>query len=160
MLKFADLTLSQKRFVVALLEANPQYKKTPQITLKECAAFYYEMRDQRTGAKGEKIGYPNWLFNKNKVERGVYQVPVPTATEMTAFTKEVAAKATPKATAKAAKATAAKVVKVKTAKVAPAPTAEKTLDGTRLQKVIDESISMDDEVEDFNQILRENGIEV
>jgi hypothetical protein len=160
MLKFADLTLSQKRFVVALLEANPQYKKTPQITLKECAAFYYEMRDQRTGVKGEKIGYPNWLFNKNKVERGVYQVPVPNATEMTAFTKEVAAKAAPKATAKAAKATAAKVVKVKTAKAAPAPKAEKTLEGTRLQKVIDESISMDDEVEDFNQILRENGIEV
>lgn len=160
MLKFADLTLSQKRFVVALLEANPQFKKTPQITLKECAAFYYEMRDQRTGTKGEKIGYPNWLFNKNKVERGVYQVPVPNATEMTAFTKEVAAKAAPKATAKAAKATAAKVVKVKTAKAAPAPKVEKTLEGTRLQKVIDESISMDDEVEDFNQILRENGIEV
>lgn len=158
MLKFADLTLSQKRFVVALLEANPQYKKTPQITLKECAAFYYEMRDQRTGAKGEKIGYPNWLFNKNKVERGVYQVPVPTATELTAFAKEVAAKAAPKATAKAAKATAAKVVKVKPVKAA-AP-AEKTLEGTRLQKVIDESIAMDDEVEDFNQILRENGIEV
>jgi hypothetical protein len=160
MLKFTDLTLSQKRFVVGLLEANPQYKKTPQITLKECAAFYYEMRDQRTGAKGEKIGYPNWLFNKNKVERGVYQVPVPNATELAAFTKEVAAKAAPKATAKAAKATKAKVVKVKTAKVAPAPTAEKTLDGTRLQKVIDESIAMDDEVEDFNQILRDNGIEV
>ena len=158
MLKFADLTLSQKRFVVALLEANPQYKKDPQITLKECAAFYYEMRDQRTGAKGEKIGYPNWLFNKNKVERGVYQVPVPTATELTAFAKEVAAKAAPKATAKAAKATAAKVVKVKPVKAA-AP-AEKTLEGTRLQKVIDESIAMDDEVEDFNQILRENGIEV
>lgn len=160
MLKFADLSLSQKRFVVALLEAQPQFKKTPQITLKECAAFYYEMRDQRTGAKGEKIGYPNWLFNKNKVERGVYQVPVPTATELSAFTKEIAAKAAPKATAKAAKVAQAKVVKVKTAKAAPAPTAEKTLEGTRLQKVIDESISMDDEVEDFNQILRENGIEV
>jgi len=162
MLKFADLTLSQKRFVVALLEANPQYKKDPQITLKECAAFYYEMRDQRTGAKGEKIGYPNWLFNKNKVERGVYQVPVPTATELTAFAKEVAAKAAPKATAKAAKATAAKVVKVKpvTAAAPAAAPAEKTLEGTRLQKVIDESIAIDDEVEDFNQILRENGIEV
>lgn len=161
MLKFADLSLSQKRFVVALLEAQPQFKKDPQITLKECAAFYYEMRDQRTGAKGEKIGYPNWLFNKNKVERGVYQIPVPTATELTAFTKEIAAKAAPKATAKATKVAKAKVVKVKTAKAAtPAPTAEKTLEGTRLQKVIDESISMDDEVEDFNQILRENGIEV
>jgi len=160
MLKFADLSLSQKRFVVALLEAQPHFKKDPQITLKECAAFYYEMRDQRTGAKGEKIGYPNWLFNKNKVERGVYQVPVPTATELSAFTKEVAAKSAPKATAKAAKVAKAKVVKVKTAKTTPTPTVEKTLEGTRLQKVIDESISMEDEVEDFNQILRENGIEV
>ena len=159
MLKFADLTLSQKRFVVALLEANSQYKKDPKITLKECAAFYYEMRDQRTGAKGEKIGYPNWLFNKNKVERGVYQIPVPTAAELTAFTKELAAKQAPKATAKAAKVAKAKVVKVKPLKVA-APAAEKTLEGTRLQKVIDESVSMDDEVEDFTQILRDTGIEV
>lgn len=160
MLKFADLSLSQKRFVVALLEANPQYKKAPQITLKECAAFYYTMRDQRTGVKGEKIGYPNWLFNKNKVERGLYQVPVPTAPELSAFAKEVAMKQAPKATAKAAKVTKAKVVKVKTAKATPAPVKEKTLEGTRLQKVIDDSIAMDDEVEDFNQILRENGIEI
>lgn len=163
MLKFADLTLSQKRFVVALLEANPGYKKDPQITLKECAAFYYEMRDARTGAKGEKIGYPNWLFNKNKVERGVYQLPVPNATELSAFAKEVAAKAAPKATAKAVKATKTKVVNVKAkapAKAKAAPVAEKTLEGSRLQNIIDESVSMDDEVEDFNQILRDNGIEV
>lgn len=163
MLKFADLSLSQKRFVVALLEAQPTFKKTPQITLKECAAFYYEMRDQRTGAKGEKIGYPNWLFNKNKVERGVYQLPVPTATELSAFAKEVAAKAAPKATAKAAKATKAKVVNVKAkapAKAVKDAPAEKTLENSRLQSIIDESVSMDDDVEDFNQILRDNGIEV
>lgn len=163
MLKFADLSLSQKRFVVALLDAQPTFKKNPQITLKECAAFYYEMRDQRTGAKGEKIGYPNWLFNKNKVERGVYQLPVPNATELSAFAKEVAAKAAPKATAKAAKATKAKVVNVKAkapAKAKTTPVAEKTLEGSRLQNIIDESVSVDEDVEDFNQILRDNGIEV
>ena len=54
MLKFANLSLSQKRFVVAVIESNPQYKKDPQITLKECAAIYYTLRDTRTGAK--KIG--------------------------------------------------------------------------------------------------------
>ena len=110
MLKFADLSLSQKRFVVAVLDSNPQYKKDPHITLKECASIYYVLRDQRTGAKGEKIGYPNWLFNKNKVERGLYQLPVPNATELAAFQKEIAAKQAPKATAKAAKVAKAKAI--------------------------------------------------
>ena len=161
MLKFADLSLSQKRFVVALLEANPSYKKTPQITLKECAAFYYEMRDQRTGAKGEKIGYPNWLFNKNKVERGVYQLPVPNATELSAYAKELAAKQAPKATAKAVKAAKPKVVNVKTPAKATKPVvSQEKMEESRLQKIIDDSIPVDDDVEDFNQILRDNGIEV
>jgi hypothetical protein len=163
MLKFADLSLSQKRFVVAVLDSNPQYKKDPHITLKECASIYYVLRDQRTGAKGEKIGYPNWLFNKNKVERGLYQLPVPNATELAAFQKEIAAKQAPKATAKAAKVAKAKVVNVKSkpAKVAKtAPVAEKTLETDRLSKIIDESVEIDNDVEDFNQILRENGIEI
>ena len=162
MLKFANLTLAQKRFVVAVLESNPQYKKDPQITLKECAAIYYTLRDQRTGAKGEKIGYPNWLFNKNKVERGVYQLPVPTETEMTAFKKEIADKQTApvaKAKAKVAKLAKAKTVKVKTAK-ADVAEKEDALESSRLQKIIDDSVEFDDDVEDFNAILRENGIEV
>ena len=162
MLKFADLSLSQKRFVVSVLDSHPQYKKDPHITLKECAAIYYVLRDQRTGAKGEKIGYPNWLFNKNKVERGVYQLPVPTAAELSAFAKEVADKQTApvtKAKAKVAKLAKAKTVKVKTpSKKAEAK--EAAIESSRLQKVIDESDSYDEDVEDFNQILRENGIEV
>lgn len=162
MLKFANLTLAQKRFVVAVLESNPQYKKDPQITLKECASIYYTLRDTRTGAKGEKIGYPNWLFNKNKVERGVYQLPVPTETEMTAFNKEVADKMTApvaKAKAKVAKLAKAKTVKVKTAK-ADVAEKEDALESSRLQRIIDDSVEFDDDVEDFNAILRENGIEV
>ena len=161
MLKFANLSLSQKRFVVAVIESNPQYKKDPQITLKECAAIYYTLRDTRTGAKNEKIGYPNWLFNKNKVERGVYQLPVPTATELSDYQKELDAKLNPvvKAKAKVAKLAKAKTVKVKTpAKKAEAKEVE--LESSRLQKVIDESDSYDGDVEDFNQILRENGIQV
>ena len=162
MLKFANLTLSQKRFVVAVIESNKQYKTDPQITLKECAAIYYSIRDQRTGAKGEKIGYPNWLFNKNKIERGVYQLPVPTEAELSAYAKELADKNTPavaKAKAKVVKLAKAKTVKVK----APAKTAaakQDTMEMSRLQKIVDESVEFDDDTEDFNAILRENGITV
>ena len=162
MLKFANLSLSQKRFVVAVLETNPQYKKDPQITLKECAAIYYTLRDTRTGAKNEKIGYPNWLFNKNKVERGVYQLPVPTATELSDYQKELDAKLNPvvKAKAKVAKLAKAKTVKVKTSKPAKVQKEDK-LEKSKLQKIIDESDSgIDADVEDFNQILKENGITV
>ena len=162
MLKFANLSLSQKRFVVAVIESNPQYKKDPQITLKECAAIYYTLRDTRTGAKNEKIGYPNWLFNKNKVERGVYQLPVPTATELSDYQKELDAKLNPvvKAKAKVAKLAKAKTVKVKTSKPAKVQKEDK-LEKSKLQKIIDESDSgIDADVEDFNQILKENGITV
>jgi len=158
MLKFNALSLSQKRFVVAVIESNPQYKKDPQITLKECAAIYYTLRDQRTGSKGEKIGYPNWLFNKNKVERGVYQLPVPTDAELSAFAKEIADKQTApvaKAKAKVAKLAKAKTVKVKT----PAKT-EDQMEISRLQRIIDDSVEVDGDVEDFNAILRENGIAI
>ena len=160
MLKFSALTLAQKRFVVAAIESNPAYNKNPQITLKECAAIYYTLRDTRTGAKNEKIGYPNWLFNKNKVERGVYQLPVPTATELSDYQKELDAKLNPvvKAKAKVAKLAKAKTVKVKTA--TKAEQKETALEKSRLQSIIDESVSVDEDVEDFNQILRENGIEV
>jgi hypothetical protein len=162
MLKFANLSLSQKRFVVAVLESNKQYKKTAQITLKECAAIYYTIRDQRTGAKGEKIGYPNWLFNKNKVERGVYQLPIPTDAELSAYAKELADKNTPKVVK--AKAKVAKLAKAKTVKVAaPAKTAvqkEDKMEMSRLQKIIDDSVDVDSDTEDFNAILRENGISV
>ena len=162
MLKFANLSLAQKRFVVAVLESNPQYKKDPQITLKECASIYYTLRDQRTGAKGEKIGYPNWLFNKNKVERGVYQLPVPTDAELSAYTKELADKQTApvaKAKAKVAKLAKAKVVKVKTKQQLTEAEQEAKAE-SRLQRIIDESEYVDEDVEDFNAILRENGIEV
>jgi hypothetical protein len=162
MLKFANLTLSQKRFVVAVIESNKQYKTDPQITLKECAAIYYAIRDTRTGAKGEKIGYPNWLFNKNKIERGVYQLPVPTDAELSAYAKELADKQTPavtKAKAKVAKLAKAKTVKVKAPAKAKA-VKEDTMEMSRLQKIVDEAVEFDDDTEDFNAILRENGITV
>lgn len=166
MLKFADLSLSQKRFVVAVLDHDASFKKDGRITLKECASIYYTLRDQRTGAKGDKIGYPNWLFNANKLERGVYQLPVPTAAETTAFQKELADKMTPKVVK-----AKAKVVKLQQAKVAKAPKAAPKatvakakaapkMDTSRLQAVINDSEDVDSDVEDFNDILRANGIEV
>ena len=166
MLKFADLSLSQKRFVVSVLDSHPQYKKDPHITLKECASIYYVLRDQRTGAKGEKIGYPNWLFNKNKVERGVYQLPIPTAAELSAYQQELDAKFNPvkKAKAKVAKLAKAKVVKTKPVKAKTVTVSEDEseveISGSRLNRIIEESDTVDQDVEDFNQILRENGIEV
>lgn len=162
MLKFANLSLSQKRFVMSVLEHNKQYKVGGRITLKECASIYYTLRDQRNGSKNEKIGYPNWLFNKNKVERGVYQLPLPTETDVTSFNKELADKQTPsivKAKAKVAKLAQAKVVKVKAPKQAQTQKSD-ALESSRLQKIIDNSIPVNDDVEDFNAILRENGITV
>ena len=79
MLKYSDLSKSQKRFVDAVIEVRPTLASGGTITLKECAAVYYELREQRTGAKGEKIGYPNWLYNANKLSRGVYEFPAPNA---------------------------------------------------------------------------------
>jgi len=162
MLKFANLSLAQKRFVVSVLEFNKQYKKNPQITLKECASIYYTLRDQRAGVKNEKIGYPNWLFNKNKVERGVYQLPVPTDAEMTAYKQELTAKLNPvvKAKSKVAKLAKAKTVTVKSKPAVKAAVVADKMETTRLQRIIEDSVSQDDEVEDFNQILRDNGIEV
>ena len=150
--------MSQKRFIVSIIESNPQYKKDPQITLKECAAIYYTLRDQRTGSKGEKIGYPNWLFNKNKVERGVYQLPVPTDAELSAFAKEIADKQT--APVAKAKAKVAKLAKAKTVKTKTVADKDEQFEMSRLQRIIDESVEVDGDVEDFNAILRENGITV
>jgi hypothetical protein len=64
-----------------------------------------------------------------------------------------------------AKLAKAKVVKVKSAKVKTAPAvsedeSEIEISGSRLNRIIAESAPIDEDVEDFNQILRENGIEV
>jgi hypothetical protein len=161
MIKFTNLTLSQKRFVVSVIESNPQFKKDPNITLKQCAAIYYELRDKRTGAKGEKVGYPNWLYNKNKVSRGVYQLPIPTDSDLSQYAQEIATKTSP---VKAAKAKVAKLQKAKIIKVKSKPVAKdednEEIETSRLTKIIEESEPYDADVEDFNRILRENGIEV
>jgi hypothetical protein len=166
MLKFSALSLAQKKCVVALIEHTPALKKTGQITLKEVTSITQDlaaMRDQ--GAM--KIGYPNWLFKANKIEKGVYQLPVPTAAELSAYQQEMDAKLNPvkKAKAKVAKLAQAKVIKTKAVKPAKKVAAKATEDesdisGSRLNRIIEESVEYDQDVEDFNAILRENGIEV
>jgi hypothetical protein len=150
MLKFASLTLSQQKCVVALIEHTPSLTKDGRITLKEVVAITQDLAAKRT-AGGVKIGYPNWLFKANKVEKGVYQLPVPTAQELSDFAQASAPKA------KVAK---VKAVKAKTPKVTSKTVVTKDNGESRLQRIIDESEYVDEDVEDFNDILRANGIEV
>ena len=160
MLKFSDLTLAQKRFIVAVIEHTPALKKTAQITLKECGAIYDALRAQRQGVKGDKIGYPNWLFKANKIERGMYQLPVPTAAELSSFAKELTVKtATPVAKAKVKVAKLAKAKAEKPVKAVVQKT-DTSMKSSRLMSIVEESEPYDQDVEDFNAILRENGIEV
>jgi hypothetical protein len=150
MLKFADLSMAQKKCVVALIEAQPSLKKTGKISLKEVVAITQDLASKRS-AGAVKIGYPNWLFKTNKVERGVYQLPVPTEAELSKYAKDLTNKPTSSKIVKNKK-----VVKV-TSKVKPSTDLSET---TRLEKIINDSVEVDQDTEDFNQILRENGIEV
>ena len=139
MLKFANLSLAQKRFVVAAVEANPNYSTNPNITLKECSTIYDNVRLAREGKKGEKIGYPNWLFANNKIERGLYELPVPTEEELNQFQLDLEAKLNP--------------VKKAKAKVAAVAKATKNL-------VDNPDIVTAQDMEEFNQLLAEHGIAV
>jgi hypothetical protein len=152
MLKFADLSMAQKKCVVALIEAQPSLKKNGKISLKEVVSITQDLAAKRS-AGAPKIGYPNWLFKTNKVERGMYQLPVPTAAELSQYTKDLTSKP---ASSKIVK--NKKVVKVKTAK--PVTSTTNLSETSRLEKIINDSVEVDADVEDFNQILRENGIEV
>ena len=151
MLKFADLSMAQKKCVVALIEAQPSLKKNGVISLKAVVSITQDLASKRKSG-APKIGYPNWLFKANKIERGTYQLPVPTAAELSQYTKDLANKATPTKIVKNKK-----VVKVKTKPTAATTDLSET---TRLEKIINDSVEVDTDVEDFNQILRDNGIEV
>jgi len=152
MLKFINLSMAQKKCVVALIEAQPSLKKNGRISLKEVVSITQDLASKRK-AGAPKIGYPNWLFKTNKVERGVYELPVPTAAELSQYTKDLTSKP---ATSKIVK--NKKVVKVKTVK--PVASTTDLSETSRLEKIINDSVEVDADVEDFNQILRENGIEV
>jgi hypothetical protein len=157
MLKFSDLSMSQKKMVVAYVEYNPALKTSGQITLKEVNSIAKGLAENRASG-GVKVGYPNWLFATNKLDRGVYEFPVPTAAELSQYAKDSAGKPAKVAVVKAPKAKL-----VKTAKVAKAPKAKVTAPAVNKNRLIDaigESDVYDEDVEDFNAILRANGIEV
>lgn len=81
MLKFSDLTKSQKNFIVRTLELFPEYYSEKNLTAKQIHASYYKLKDERSNT-GEKLGYPNWLQSNNRVGRGEYKMPWPTETEL------------------------------------------------------------------------------
>ena len=146
MLKFADLTMAQKKCVVALIEAQPSLKKTGKISLKEVVAITQDLASKR-GSGGVKIGYPNWLFKSNKVERGVYQLPVPTDAELSKYTQESTNKPSSKKIVKNKK-----VVKVAKPKAKVTAASTDLSETTRLEKIINDSVEVDQDTEDFNQI--------
>ena len=153
MLKFADLSMAQKKCVVALIEAQPSLKKNSKISLKEVVSITQGLAAKRDSG-APKIGYPNWLFKSNKLERGLYQLPVPTEKELSTYVQDLNNKPSTKKIVKNKK-----VIKV----ASKTKTATKSTDlseTTRLEKIINDSVEVDQDVEDFNQILRENGIEV
>lgn len=154
MLKFADLSLSQKKCVVVLIEAQPSLKKTGKISLKEVVTITQDLATKRASG-APKIGYPNWLFKSNKVERGLYQLPVPTDKELSDYAQNSV-----KPTAVKQKVAKVKTAKVKTVAKKTTQKADPALEKSRLQSIIDDSVAHDEDVEDFNAILRENGIEV
>jgi hypothetical protein len=154
MLKFASLSLSQKKCVIALIEANPPLKKDGKISLKEVVAITQDLASKRASG-APKIGYPNWLFKSNKVERGLYQLPLPTEKELSDYTQS-----STKPTAVKQKVAKVKTAKVKTTAKTTQDKADTALEKSRLQSIIDDSVAHDEDVEDFNAILRENGIEV
>jgi hypothetical protein len=154
MLKFASLSLSQKKCVVALIEANPSLKKDGKISLKEVVSITQDLASKRASG-APKIGYPNWLFKSNKVERGLYQLPLPTEKELSDYTQSSS-----QPTAVKQKVAKVKTAKVKTTAKTTQDKAQTALEKSRLQSIIDDSVAHDEDVEDFNAILRENGIEV
>lgn len=131
MLKFTDLTKSQKNFIVRTLEIFPEYYSEKNLTAKQIHAAYYKLKDDRSST-GEKLGYPNWLQNKNRVGRGEYKMPWPTESELKSVSQ----------------------VKVPKVKETEASKLQKIIDESPEFEVETQSD------EDFMKELRDNGINV
>lgn len=137
MKNFADLSKAQKNFVSRVLDVCPEYAEMKDLTWKQLLTAYFLLKEQRD-VTGEKLGFPMWLQKTNIVSSGTYQMPWPNAQEKTEWE---AAKNTPKSV------------------IAPKKSASQAT-SARLQKIVDTSPVHDADVEDFNAILRENGIAV
>ena len=160
MLKFAELSAAQKSFCVRILDVCPQYRSKKDLTRKELLEGYSLLKEQRNQT-GEKLGCGHrWMRKTNLVVRGAYQMPWPTEKELSDYA--LASVKTPKV--KVVKAPKVKVVKAPKVKKVAAPKVAnpvKSKDSeTRLQSIIDESVTHDADEEDFNKVLRDNGIEV
>jgi hypothetical protein len=173
MLKFAELSAVQKSFCVRILDVCPQYRSKKDLTRKELLEGYSLLKEQRKQT-GEKLGCGHrWMRKTNLVVRGAYQMPWPTEKELSEYalasvkTPKVKVVKAPKVkVVKAPKVKVAKVPKVKVPKVkkVAAPKVANPIKSgdseTRLQSIIDESVAHDADEEDFNKVLRDNGIEV
>jgi hypothetical protein len=172
MLNFADLTMAQKKLIVAYIEHTPSIKTNPEVTLKLVHAIFMDLAEKRESG-GVKVGYPNWLFPTNKISRGLYQLPVPTDAELSQYAQDCAGKSVKAPKAVVVKVPKApKVVVAKTPKAPKAPKAPKVVPATesedapvvknknRLIDAIGESAAYDEDLEDFNAILRTHGIEL
>lgn len=131
MLKFNDLTKSQKKFIARTLELFPEYYNYDTLNAKQIHAAYFKLKDDRSST-GEKLGYPNWLQSNNRVGRGQYKMPWPTEAELATVSQ----------------------TKVTKTKDLEATKLQKIIDESPEFEV--ESVSD----EDFLQELRDNGINV
>lgn len=141
MLKFSDLTNSQKQFIVALIEFDEKFKTEGKITRQECISIPEQLN---VAHATDKFVRPRWL-RANSTERGAYELPLPTDQEFadmkTGVTKTVE-------------------VQQVVVEVSEDEADDEEVGGSRLFKVIEESEVYDEDVEEFNQILRDFGIEV
>jgi hypothetical protein len=94
MLKFANLTNAQKRYVEAALRVKPEIAKSGTVSRNDLLEIEQALVAARA-AGGEKIGFPNWLTAKNKASRGMYVFPLPSGNLVNnAGTAKVSTKAT------------------------------------------------------------------
>lgn len=145
MLKFDDLTNSQKRFIVALIEFDPKFKTEGVITRQECISIPEQLNAAHSC---DTFVRPRWL-RANKTERGAYLLPLPTEGDVVAM-----------ATAIATPVAEVRPVVSEVVSEQDEDGDDDQVGGSRLFKVIEESEPFDEDVEEFNQILRDFGIEV
>lgn len=141
MLKFDDLTNSQKRFIIALIEFDEKFKTEGKITRQECISVPEQLNALHAC---DSFTRPRWL-RANKTDRGAYLLPLPTDQEFGDM--------------KTGLVETASEVKEVVAEV-DEDEGDEQVGGDRLFKVIEESEPFDEDVEEFNQILRDFGIEV
>jgi hypothetical protein len=78
-LNYSTLTKAQKRYVDSLLKMDPSVAKTGTATRKQILDAHFALVAERKAGE-PKVGFPNWLCNVSKVSRGIYAIPLPTAT--------------------------------------------------------------------------------